>query len=321
MGGTLSEIIATAPQNRRTSGLNPAGEDRTPKHMAKIQFLSFTIMACLFTICEPAHAQSEHLFLPAAEGQAPIGYTIYPPKDSEAQGAPMVLHLYGAGGSSTVHNMMREPYNDLRAQLHAAGYWLVVPDLGPAHWMNEQAVASVDAMLDFMVDKHHVDPKRIHLLGTSMGAGSGLRYLYLRPNRIRSMVALFPMTDFDAWTQETPRFRSPVCKANGLEITDREGLRKLSPLFHVAEYKNTPLFLLHGMADKIVPIHHSRDFAAAVKKQGGSVLSREVPGLGHKDAVAGDYQNAIFTFFDQGLEAARASLESPAKPIKPGSGA
>lgn len=35
--------------------------------------------------------------------------------------------------------------------------------------MNEAAIATVDAMLDFMVTEHEVNPDRIDLLGTSMG--------------------------------------------------------------------------------------------------------------------------------------------------------
>lgn len=46
----------------------------------------------------------------------------------------MILHLYGSGGKSTNFNLARAPYDDLRAQLRAAGYWVVVPELGPVHW-------------------------------------------------------------------------------------------------------------------------------------------------------------------------------------------
>lgn len=131
------------------------------------------------------------------------------------------------------------------------------------------------------------------------------------------MVAMFPMTDFDAWTQETPRFLSPIATANGLETTDRQGLRDLSPLYRAEEYTDTSLFLLHGTVDTVVPIHHSQDFVAAVEREGGSILLKEVPGLGHKDEVARDYQDAIFKFLDQGMEAAQASLAGAVEPALP----
>jgi dipeptidyl aminopeptidase/acylaminoacyl peptidase len=115
------------------------------------------------------------------------------------------------------------------------------------------------------------------------------------------MVAIFPMTDFAQWCQEAPRFLSKVCAANGLEKNDTKGLSEISPSSHIKAYKDTPIFLLHGTNDKLVPIGHSRGFAAALKAERCPVVLHEVPGLGHNDAVVRNYQNAIFNFFDKGI--------------------
>jgi predicted esterase len=57
-----------------------------------------------------------------------------------------------------------------------------------------------------------------------------------------------------------------------------------------------PIFLLHGDADACVPVHHSRELAAALRLAGGKVVSHEVPGGGHDDDIASGWQDEILKF-------------------------
>lgn len=209
----------------------------------------------------------------------------------------LVVHLYGAGGSHTFYNLMRPAYAQLRRRLREAGYWVIVPDLGPAHWMNARAMATLDAVIAAMVAQGEVDPGRVHLLGTSMGGGSSLIYAGQRPGILRSVCALFPMTDFEAWVAETPAYLAPITQAHGLDAAHPgAALRALSPLHHGADYAKTPIYLLHGDADATVPVHHSRDFAAVLQRAGGRVVYREMAGGGHDDEMATGWQDDIRQF-------------------------
>jgi len=49
-------------------------------------------------------------------------------------------------------------------------------------------------------------------------------------------------------------------------------LRDLSPLYRPEAFRKTRVFLLHGDQDTVVPPHHSRDFAAALKEKGCDVI-------------------------------------------------
>jgi dipeptidyl aminopeptidase/acylaminoacyl peptidase len=231
------------------------------------------------------------------DGGAAVTCTIYAPQPMPEGKAGLVVHLYGSGGAHKEYNVGRPPYDEFRRLLAARGYWLVVPDLGPGHWMSDAACGQVDAVIAAMVQTERVDPARVHLLGTSMGAGSSLIYVMRRPGKIASLVAIFPMTDFAQWLQEKPGYRQAVERAHGITPEDRDAsLRKISPLDHPEAFRKTPVFLLHGDRDAVVPPHHSRDFAAALKNKGCAVTYREAAGATHNDKIALPYQQELADF-------------------------
>ncbi len=240
---------------------------------------------------------STERILPLPGDPLAVPCTIYPPMLKPGQKPGLVIHLYGHGGSHTYYNMMRPAFARLRRQLREAGYWLIVPGLGSERWMTPRAVATLDAIIAEMTLKDGVDPPKIHLIGTSMGGGSSLIYASQRPKTLRSLCAVFPMTDLVAWTKEQPWSLDSIAQAHGLDVNSAtKALADLSPINHVAALTKTPLFLLHGDADACVPVHHSRELAAAVRAAGGEVVSHEVPGGGHDDGIVANWQNEIMKF-------------------------
>lgn len=235
--------------------------------------------------------------LPGPEGKKPIPCTIYPPKPIPADKAGLVVHLYGSGGSHKEFNAGGPSYKKFRELLAQRGYWLVTPELGPKHWMNDAACEQVDAVIAEMVQGEMVDPGRVHLLGTSMGGGSSLIYVMRRPGKIKSVVSVFPMTDFTRWLEERPGYRGPVEEAHGITAENRkERLQKLSPLANLDAFRKTPIFLLHGGKDTVVKPEHSRDLAAALKEKGYPVTYREAPSEIHRDEIAEPFQVEMTDF-------------------------
>lgn len=262
-----------------------AGHASRPEwHDDAASWFQQTVVSTVRTVPEPGH--------PLA-----VPCTVYPPEGTTGRKPGLVIHLYGAGGSHTFYNLMRPAYEQLRRRLREAGYWVVVPELGPSHWMNARAVASLDAVIASMVANSEVDPGRVHLLGTSMGGGSALVYASQRPGVPRSVCALFPMTDFEAWVTEQPSYLEAITQAHGLDAANPgAALHALSPLNHIQDFAKIPIYLLHGDADATVPAHHSRDFAAAVHRAGGRVIYREMAGGGHDDEMATGWQDDIRQF-------------------------
>ena len=56
------------------------------------------------------------------------------------------------------------------------------------------------------------------MCSASMGAGCSLIYAMQRPGRIRSLVAVFPMTDLVRWLDEKTGYRTVVERAGSATI-------------------------------------------------------------------------------------------------------
>jgi len=87
--------------------------------------------------------------LPGPEGDPAIPCAVYEPHRTTEGGPGLVVHLYGSGGSHRYghYNVGRSPYDKFRRLLAERGYWLVVPELGARHWMNETASAQLDSVI------------------------------------------------------------------------------------------------------------------------------------------------------------------------------
>ena len=210
--------------------------------------------------------------------------------------AGLVVHLYGSGGSHKEYNVGRAPYDDFRRLLAARGYWLVVPELGPRHWMSDAACGQVDAVIAAMVQTERVDPARASarhehggreqpdLRHASSGEGR-LRGGGLSDDRLRPVVA--GEARISAAGRKGTRHHAG---------TSERGVGKISPVCHPEAFRKTPVFLLHGDRDAVVPPHHSRDLAAALKAGGCTVVYREVPGAVHNDSIALSCQRELADF-------------------------
>lgn len=223
--------------------------------------------------------------------------TVYPPLTTAPKRAGLVVHLYGSDGSHLDYNAGRPPFEEMRRILAERGYWLVIPELGPRHWMNDAATVRLDATIAEMVRTEHIAPSRVHLLGTSMGGTCSLIYTMAHPGKIRSVVAIFPITDLICWLDEAPTYRAIVDMAHGLTPAhEGDALRSLSPLWNVPAFRGTPIYLLHGDHDLTVPLHHSRDFAEALLQAGEQVIYREARAESHRDEIARPFQIELAEF-------------------------
>lgn len=257
----------------------------------------FVRLAVIFTAVAANAAEPSVREIPGPKGQPAVVTTVYPPSLVPADKAGLIVHLYGSGGSHKDYNAGGPSYDKFRQFVAERGYWLVVPDLGPKHWMNDAACDQIDAVIAGMVKSERVDPANVHLLGTSMGGGSSLIYVMRRPKKIKSVVSVFPMTDFTRWLDEAPGYRGRVESAHGVTDANRkELLAKISPLQHPDAFRDTPIYLLHGAKDGTVQPHHSRDFAAALKDKGYPVTYREVSDEIHRDEIAQPHQQELADF-------------------------
>ena len=128
---------------------------------------------------------------------------------------------------------------------------------------------------DWLATLPGVDPKSIGVLGFSLGGQVAL-LSGTRSNRIRAIVAYFPITDVQRWKDTTSNtgirnFYVPLVCGSGYEN---------SPI-HVVERIHAPVLLIHGDHDTEVPIEQSLKMQEALRKANGQVEVLVIAGGDH----------------------------------------
>lgn len=135
------------------------------------------------------------------------------------------------------------------------------------------------------------DQNRIGALGFSEGAVVGLLMAAHDPDRIKAVVAYYPITDFPHWyAGERSGLSSRALFAlarwqlrdESLATSDDDfqtALRLASPLY-MAEYVRAPVLFVHGAEDTLLPLEESERMAERLQASGGTAEVLVVPGGG-----------------------------------------
>lgn len=154
------------------------------------------------------------------------------------------------------------------------------------------------------------DPHRIVLVGHSAG-GHLVMFAATQPGmaeQVKAVVGFAPVTDLVADSERrhglSPSLQNLFGLTKDITPNSREVLRDVSPIAHVHSGM-PPILIVHGDADKTVPIQQSIDFVAAVKKAGGSAELITRHGAPHS-LVAGEkidtsYRQAVIDWLFKNL--------------------
>ena len=274
--------------------------------------LAVTIWMSSACLLAADYTSSERSVQISGEARSIPYLLLVPPEHPHGGAHPLIVYLYGRGGSIKDYNLSKPPYAKLRKLSAERGYYILVPELGKSHWMNDRAQRTLDAIIDHAMANNPIDPKRVHLMGTSMGGGASLAYAIHRPDLVRTVCAICPMTDFPKWVGEIPQYLSQVSAAyGGVPATAPAAWAKTSAMRHLDAFKNIPVFLVHGAADTTVKPDHSRLFAEALRARNYRVVFHEVKELGHDDLIAQPFQEEIVDFFDKAVPPPKLKSSGP----------
>jgi acetyl esterase/lipase len=178
--------------------------------------------------------------------------------------------------------------------------------------------------------KYNIDPERIGVWGASagghlvimLGTSGGVKDLEGdngspgQSSRVQCVVDFCGPSDFLAFGKGNPsmnRPNSPVSKLLGGPLKDKEEVAKnASPVTFVSK-DNPPFLIMHGTADKTVPIAQAERLDAALKKAGVDSTFVRIEGGGH--GFGGPEVNKrVQAFFDKHLLGKKVEVSSD--PIK-----
>lgn len=164
------------------------------------------------------------------------------------------------------------------------GLLYVVPYNNPWAWMNKQAVAYTDEIIDVLMEKYNLsDNIPIVSTGGSMGGQSALVYTAYAKRQPVACVANCPVCDVVfhfTERKDLPRtLYSSLFNEGG---TLEDALKSISPLHLIDKMPKVKYCIFHCNQDKAVNIDaHSNKFVLALKEKNYDVSYHIVEGRGH----------------------------------------
>jgi len=125
-------------------------------------------------------------------------------------------------------------------------------------------------------------PRNTVVMGGSSGGFTALRAVSDEPDLFAATVVLYPVTDLIGLAERSHRFeRHYTDSLIGPLPAALDEYRNRSPIEHAASYLATPMLILHGDSDPVVPVEHSRAFVGRVRAAGGDASLHIYEGEGH----------------------------------------
>jgi len=147
-------------------------------------------------------------------------------------------------------------------------------------WQGPNGEAALEE-LSGALSEFHGDPSRAYITGFSAGGNGAWWLAYHHPGRFAAAVIVAGwVTPFIG---RQSRIAYPSIAPTGDGDPYVAVVKGVGPL---------PIWLVHGDADKTVPIEESRHMFAALKAAGNDVHLSELPGVDHNDTWNPAYQNA-----------------------------
>lgn len=232
---------------------------------------------------EPTHVEAQHSqsrTTAVETGQHPqsmereititthANYLLYIPEgyaDSQKKW-PLILFLHGAGerGNDLTKVAVHGPPKLIAAENKALPFIIVSPQCPERDWWSSgYQIASLNALLDDIIEHYRVDEDRIYLTGLSMGGFGSWALATASPDRFAAI--------------------APICGGGNPDDAVR--------IAHIPEW------VFHGARDNVVAAARSEEMVAALEKAGADVTFTVYPDAGH-DSWTETYNNPdLFEWF------------------------
>jgi dipeptidyl aminopeptidase/acylaminoacyl peptidase len=244
----------------------------------------------------------------ARDGLSIPAYLTLPPGRSP-RGLPLVVMPHG--GPFSRDTLTFDPMVQLLAN---RGYAVLQPNFRGSTGYGREFVErgygalgtgmidDIDAGVDWLAAEGIVDAKRVCIQGASYGGYAAVWAAMRSPARYRCAISMAGVSDIRAMLKYDVKYL--VAGRYGREWkkriagAEKQDLAAVSPLQQASRLE-VPVLIAHGELDANVPVKHSKDLVAALRKHGKQVESVFYPKSGHGfDTVedSRDYMSRVEAF-------------------------
>jgi dipeptidyl aminopeptidase/acylaminoacyl peptidase len=143
----------------------------------------------------------------------------------------------------------------------------VTDTIDATRWAQQQGLATAD---------------RTVLFGSSSGGFTALGAVAQAPGAYAGAAVLYPVTDLVDLAERSHRFERHYTDSLVGPLPEARALAsERSPAHHPEQFVNTPLLVLHGDVDPVVPVEQSQVFVERVRATGGDATLHVYAGEGH----------------------------------------
>ena len=218
-------------------------------------------------------------FLPAADRKNP----------KEAKGT--VVHFHGNAQNMSTHWrfvawLPKQDYNVLVFDYRGYGQSEGKPE-------PKGVFEDSNAALNYVRSRQDVDPERLFVFGQSLGGTNAIAVVG-SGNRAGVKAAAIESTFYSYSSIANDKF-----KGAGLLVSDDYAASK-----YVAAVSPIPLLFIHGTADQVIPVEHSKRLLADAREPKRLI---EVQGAGHLEPMTtlrfgNAYRKALTAFFESSMQ-------------------
>jgi dipeptidyl aminopeptidase/acylaminoacyl peptidase len=212
---------------------------------------------------------------------------LYKPKNQSGPG-PYVVSFHG-GPEGQERAPFRSDYQALLAQ----GIGVFAPNVRGSSGFGKKfvnldngelrfnGIKDIKACVDYLVNNHLADPKRIGVTGGSYGGYMTMAAITEYPDLFAAGVDLFGIVNFMTFFEHTQPWMAAISTVEyGDPKTQKEMLDRLSPIYKLDRIKAATM-VQHGANDTNVPVIEAEQIVKTLKERGVPVEYILFPDEGH----------------------------------------